>query len=322
MPVHYAMTKNYVAEGYYPKVVRNDVIPLEVMVRNIVAKTTLTEATVRGTLQALKEEVILNLANGNVVRLDDFVTFSLSLGSKVTFSSIQDIVTKDNVQLRINIRDDVSIVNQVFNLIEFHKDITVNKQPIVTVAFETNFETELYYVPFGIFRVRGSHLKFNKARSEEGVFLIQPNGIETRLSSYSTAGDKIIDTVVPDLGNDLTLVVRTRYSEDGDLREGMLAEKLNRILGFLFEGAIAVLSREGATGNATVRWSVSREGDGTLLSYHPNGDNEGAPVLITEKGEYTLLGENTSNSIVVKVSQVEYFKNHGFAGGNDSITLV
>jgi hypothetical protein len=322
MAIHYTMVKNTIAEGYYPRVVRNDHIDLEMMVRNIVSKTTLTEGTILSVIHALKEEAILGLANGNVVHVDNFVTFSVSLGGKTPFTSIQDTVTKDNVHLKVNVKDDVSIVNQVFEMMTLHKDTTVIKSPLVTIAFETTFNTEFYYVPNGIIRIRGDHLKFNKSHSDEGVFIIQPDGAETRLSSYSSAGEKIIDTVIPNLGNNLALVVRARYTDDGDLREGKLSGKLTMVRGFLFEGAIAVLASTGATGTATVRWNVAQESDDMTLTYYLNEDTGGTPVSITEKGQYTLQGADINNTLSVVVLKLNRFRTQNISEGSDSIALT
>ena len=69
-------------------------------------------------------------------------------------------------------------------------------------------------------RLQGANLKFDPVRADEGVFLRGEAG-ETRLTLYSAIGRQHVDGLVPaTVSGPRQVIVRARYTPNGDLREG------------------------------------------------------------------------------------------------------
>ena len=85
-------------------------------------------------------------------------------------------------------------------------------QDLQTRSFSPEVETQLL-------RIRGKDLKFTPANADEGVF-INDGAAETRLSIYSVVSNKRIDALIPPgTSGALTITVRARYTEGGELRQ-------------------------------------------------------------------------------------------------------
>jgi hypothetical protein len=85
-----------------------------------------------------------------------------------------------------------------------------------------------HYTPGSIVRLQGDHLKFDPARTDEGIFLHGDEG-ETRLLVYSTIAQRQLDALIPAAVVGMQqVIVRTRYRPNGDLREGRFPRPIHQ----------------------------------------------------------------------------------------------
>jgi hypothetical protein len=85
------------------------------------------------------------------------------------------------------------------------------------------------YTPGSIVRLLGDNLKFDPARADEGVFL-RGEADETRMLIYSTVGPRQVDALVPaTVSGAQQVVVRTRYTPNGELREGRMPRPVAQV---------------------------------------------------------------------------------------------
>jgi hypothetical protein len=103
------------------------------------------------------------------------------------------------------------------------------KAPIVGSFYNVATAGFEGYTPGSIVRLTGANLKFDPARSDEGVFL-RGEADETRLMIYSAIGRRQVDGLVPaTVSGARRVIVRTRYTPNGDLREGRLARAVDQM---------------------------------------------------------------------------------------------
>ena len=103
---------------------------------------------------------------------------------------------------------------------EYSREILDIKVPIIKNFFDVASRTYDQYTAGSIVRLEGDNLKFNLDANDEGVFLTDASGTENRLTVYSATGNKQIDALLPaGLTQALTVTVRARYTDHGELRQ-------------------------------------------------------------------------------------------------------
>lgn len=225
MPIHYRIEENTLKPGtYYARVISGDNVSLDQMIVNIGAKTSLTGSDVKSVIIALTNEVIIALAAGNTAMIDGLVSFKTSLSGSLYTSDFT--ITKSNAHLNINVQEDHALQAAVASQASYNQEVVDIKTPILKNFFDVAAHKYDCYTPGSIIRIEGNHLKFNANADDEGVFIINAAG-ETRLTVYSVIGNKQIDGLIPaSVTDDFTLMVRTRYTEKGELRHSSYHKKI------------------------------------------------------------------------------------------------
>ena len=219
MSIKYRMESNNLKPGsFFARVIHGDAITLDQMIPNIVAKTSLSPADVKGVIMALTDEVAAALGAGNRPCIDGLVSFSTSLSG--SFDTADAAVSKETAQLNVLAREDPACEAAVKAQASYSRQVVDIKTPIISSFLDIAGGAYDQYTPGSIVRLKGDNLKFNLNEADEGVFV--DNGTaETRLNVYSITGDRQIDALIPaDMSGTLTVTVRARYTEEGDLRQG------------------------------------------------------------------------------------------------------
>ena len=185
---------------------------------NISAKTSLSPSDINGVVTALIEEVTQALIAGSTAEIDGLISFTPTLiGS---FETQDYVVTRANAQLKISTQENRALRSTVAAQATYIREPSVVKIPSIASFFDVATQTYDQYTPGSIIRLEGENLKFNLDKSDEGVF-VHASVPETRLTTYSIAGNKRIDVMLPaELTGTLTVIVRTRYTPEGNLRQG------------------------------------------------------------------------------------------------------
>ncbi len=218
MSIKYRIEENNLKPGaFYARVLRGDMVNLDQMIPNVVAKTALTGHDLKFALSALIEEVAAALAAGNTVVIDGLVTLYVSLSG--SFDTPDQVITRETAQLNIVAQGEKTLKTAVTGQATYDREIGEIKRPIIQSFLDVATKTYDRYTPGSIVRLEGDNLKFDPERADEGVF-VHDGAVETRLTVYSVAGNRQTDTLIPgDVSGALTITVRTRYTENGELRQ-------------------------------------------------------------------------------------------------------
>lgn len=218
MTIKYRIEENNLKPGaFYARVSRGDIVYLTDMIPNVVAKTSLSGADLKGAVSALTEEIVAALVAGNTVVIDGLVSFFLSLSGN--FDTREQIISRETAQLNVVAKSSRSLKSAVAGQASYAQEITPLKAPIIRSVLDAATSVYDRYTPAGVLRLIGDNLKFDPAQSDEGVF-VSNNVAEVRLPMYSVIGNKQIDAVVPPITTgSLTIIVRARYTPGGELRQ-------------------------------------------------------------------------------------------------------
>jgi len=188
----------------------------------------LTEDIVLNVIDTLKDVCIDELANGNRVTINNFLRISPSIRARI--DSVDYSVTASDLVLNASIQTDM--LDTVRQEITFERDSAGEKQPIPLTCSASSRYQNLFY---GLSTVRGNDMDFNREKADEGVFI--ENTMEEGLTNvpieYGTITNGTIVFNVPTLteptsknSNEYALIIRTRYTANGTLREGKLSQAL------------------------------------------------------------------------------------------------
>ncbi len=228
MPIKYRIVENNLKPGtYYARVVQGDTVTLEQMIPNVVAKTALSGVDVKGVVTAITDEIAAVLSAGGNPVVPGLVRFTVSISG--SFDTDDVTITKDNVHLNVIAHDDRALESRVTVTATYSREADRIKVPLVSGFLDIATNVADQYTPGSIVRLRGEDLKFNPASADEGVF-VDDGTSETRLSIYSVVSNKRIDALVPPgISGALTITVRARYTEGGELRQSAYRRQVTAV---------------------------------------------------------------------------------------------
>jgi hypothetical protein len=192
----------------------------------IVRETGLSDTDVKAVVNALSQQTILALLNGNNIAIEGLGTFSLSLSEKL--DSVEGTVS-DAVEVRVNVRADAAILDQVRKDAQFEKVVKPPRAPIITGFQDVATGQGNQYTAGSIVTLSGEDLKFNTESADEGVFFIAADGTEVRATVYSRTGETKIDCLAPaGLTGAQTVELRTTYTSER-LRSGTYSSSVTPV---------------------------------------------------------------------------------------------
>jgi hypothetical protein len=227
MSIRYQIVANPFAPGaYVARVVPRRRVGLEALIASIAQRTSLGPTDMRAAVALLIEEVQLVLMAGDTAVIDGLATFSVSLSG--SFTTPDTIIARESAQLNLAVQGDVRLRASVAASASYTRLVRNTKAPILGSAYDVATARFNHYTPGSVVRLLGDHLKFDPAQADEGVFLCS-GGAETRMTIYSAIGRRRLDVLVPaTVSGEQQVVVRTRYTSHGELREGRFAETLHQ----------------------------------------------------------------------------------------------
>ena len=232
MPIQYKVIPNfltnppsYTARPVPQKTLGYDDIATQISLHN----PTITAATVKAVLEACREEVIHQLADGNTINLPGFVSFVVSLPVRL------DQPTDDLPPSPVDVKAKPSVVlkQEVAQQATYLRLPYAEKSPDISAAYDTNTSLPNWIRPDYGFRLDGANLSFNAADPALGVFLTDADGNTVQQTKISlNEPSKII--ITPDFGEEpvaspnveKTIAVRARYTQNGQLRTGEYSKRL------------------------------------------------------------------------------------------------
>jgi hypothetical protein len=213
--------KNNLKPGTFTaRVVQGRRVGLDTLIANIVRRTSLSPADVHGAVMMLIEEVRNVVTAGDTAVIDGLATFSLSLSGAFTTPDVN--LSRDSAQPNLVVQSDGRLLSSVAAGASYERVVLDVKAPIVSSVYDVATASFDGYTPGSIVRLLGDNLKFDPVKDDEGVFL-HGAADETRLTVYSTVGARQVDALIPPTVSGVQQVlVRTRYTPNGELREGRM----------------------------------------------------------------------------------------------------
>jgi len=227
--IHYRIEENNLEPGtFYARVLRGEVVNLDDLIPNAVAKTSLTSADLRGAVSALTEEIVAALAAGKTVVVDGLVTFYVSLGG--SFDTPDHVITRETADLNVQAQSNHFVEAVVASRASYTQEAAGVRLPVISSVYDVTSRVCGRYTPAGVMRLAGENLKFDPEQPDEGVF-VGDDVSEVRLPVYLVIGDRQIDVVAPPtMRRALTVTVRTRYTPDGELRQTTFRRRVSPTL--------------------------------------------------------------------------------------------
>lgn len=222
------------ANGYVPVVQYNQNRGTDYLIQEIAKRTAVSSPTVKMVISALSEVIPKELSEGNIVTINDLVSFRPVLRGSTNDPDF--VVTTTNAKLVISARADDVLRLVADGLATYRKLTYETKTPVITSVFDPIDKTPADLVSTGmIIRISGENLKpVESGIAGTGVLAKDsnfPNGLE--VIGISRWTDTTIEFLVPAApnGNSITLAkpftfeVNTVYTKKadgsfGDIRTG------------------------------------------------------------------------------------------------------
>lgn len=232
MPIQYKIIPNYLTNppSYTARPVAQKTLGYDEMAAQIsLHNPTIPEAVAKAVLQAFRSEVVRQLADGNTVNLSGFMSFVISM--PVRLAQPTDDLPPNPVDVRA--KPSVVLKQEVSQQATYMRLPYSEKSPDIIAARDTNTGLANWIRPDYGFRLNGSNLGFNAADPVQGVFLTDADGNMVQQTKISlNEPSKII--ITSEFGDEPAaspnvekiIAVRTRYTENGQLRTGEYSKRL------------------------------------------------------------------------------------------------
>ena len=232
MPIQYKVIPNYLTNppSSAARPVPRNTLDYDALAEQInLHNPTIPADTARAVLEACREEVIRQLADGNTINLPGFLSFITTLPVRLEHPA--DDLPPAPVDVKA--RPSVVLKEEVAQQAEYERLPYSEKAPDISAAYDTNTSLADWIRPDYGFRLDGSNIGFDGADPAQGVFLTDAAGHivpQTRVSLNNPS--KII--ITPEFGGEpavspnveKTIAVRSRYTKNGQLRTGEYAKHL------------------------------------------------------------------------------------------------
>jgi hypothetical protein len=198
MPIQYKVIPNYLTNppSYTARPVPQNTLDYDALAAQIhLHNPTIPADTAKAVLEAFREEVIRQLADGNTINLAGFVSFVVSLPVRLNQPTDDlppnpvDVKAKPSVVLKQEVMQQAVYVRLPYS----------EKAPDISAAYDTNTNFANWIRPDYGFRLDGSNIGFDAADPAQGVFLTDADGHimqQTKISLNNPS--KII--ITPDFG--------------------------------------------------------------------------------------------------------------------------
>jgi hypothetical protein len=303
MSTKYVIVKNALTTPptFYPQVEPNDIRSIDDVAKRVnELNGTIPVKTAVTVIEAFADIVSEEVGNGNTVKIDNFISIKPKLSGSMV--SATDPLPENSFS--VNAVISAPFQTEVASKVSFEKVGVKSLSPSIAEVRDTNTAIANYIRENYGLEINGARMEWNQDNSDEGVFLTSSNAVTRQTNiTYSKATKAFI---VPNLDSGIsspdveyTLDVRTRYTENGQLRVGAFERKL-RTTNILSTANDEVFSTGGAAGPATLSYSgapgsvrIQAYIDTSGVLYAKIGTMAGVfedPVSITTNTTYALSG--------------------------------
>lgn len=306
MPIQYKVIPYYLTNppSYTARPIAQNILDYDALAEQInLHNPTIPTATAKAVLEAFRDEVIRQLATGNTINLAGFMSFVVTLPVRL------DQPTDDLPPNAVDVKAKPSVVlkEQVAQQAEYVRLPYSEKSPDISGAHDTNSNIPDWIRQDHGFRLDGSNVGFDATDPAQGVFLTDADGNtvqQTRISLNKpstviiTPGFGEAPAVPPNV--EKTIVVRSRYTENGQVRIGEYSRHLRStnvvtleqpklfVTGDNTDGPLVVSNYSGEQVMCRFK-AVYRNDDQISLAVGPLNGQLGPEVIIPPTGTDMVL---------------------------------
>lgn len=196
---------------------------------------TIPEVTAESVLRAFADETITQLASGNSINLEGFVSLAVSL--PVRLDAPTDPLPPDSLDVKM--KSSKPLKDQIRQSATYSRIPYIEKTPVIISAADSNTNTAQYIREGYGFAINGSNIGFDASDDDQGVWLLSPAGNYIKQTNVSLNNPSnsivtiILDTVegpAEESSVENTLIVRSKYTDNGQLRIGEFSKKVRSIV--------------------------------------------------------------------------------------------
>lgn len=302
--VQYEVQKNSLTKPptYYPRVVPRATLGKDAIAKLINEKNPGLPAQTNITvLETLRDVVMEQIAGGSTCTIEKFLSFQPKL--KGSMAQATDPLPEG--AFSINTVVSAPFQSELVNEASFEKLRVAEKSPSIAAVTDTNLNIlNLIRENKGL-KIDGAQMLYNLDNADEGVFLVSSNA-SVRQTNVTYNNNKlqfivpILDSGISSPNVEYEVQVKTRYTENGQLRTGVFGQKVRTVNVISDATTDQVFAVGAAAGPATLDYTGAQvdailraQVDNDNVLYLSVGDidgNFGTEVAVTENAAYTLTG--------------------------------
>lgn len=310
--------------SYTARVVPNSILGYDEVAAQInLHNPTIPVGTAKTVLEAFREEVKLQLANGNTVNLSNFVSFVTTMPVKLVNAT--DPLPSNPIN--ISAKPATPFKDEIRAAATYTRLATEIKAPSIASAFDTVSAINGFVRNGYGLRISGTNLRFDQADVNEGVFLLSSAGNDVRQDNISL-NDPSNLIVIPGLDSaagpagtasvEHSLSVKSRYTDNGQIRTGTYGKKLRSpnvisdatsdqvfVCGAQTSGPAKIKTYTGAQVTCRLVAQIKNTGELTL-SVGTMAGVFGQQMTVTAAGDFVLAGLAANVTVEVTDYQVLY----------------
>jgi hypothetical protein len=215
----------------------------------------------KSVLELAREVVNEALVSGNQVSLENFITWHLSLATRM--DAPDDPLPPAEEIVRVQVYASRTFADEVRQAVELERLAPTQKAPVIAGAEDTVLRLNNVLNPNGLLRLSGTDLFFDPDDPETGCVLEGTRSgrtVQTRFGPISNS-EVLVMPDVPDQdepwNNEYRVSVITQYTEHGSLRTGTYGRPLRTPLTVPPGSGAGILSGSGTSPLVTVSGSLN-----------------------------------------------------------------
>lgn len=235
MPVTYDVDSNYLTNppSHYPRVKPIDTLELEDLARQInLHNPNMPVNSILAVLNLFVDEVRFQLTEGNWVKIENFCSFATSITDAVMANPSDPLPAGYKIEVKAKpaapfkqaIRDSASV----------SRDGIIAKVPSISSAEHALYGlNNIVQASVGL-NISGKHIGFDQLDALQGVFITPDGGSETAETNIvinKPSNVSVIPSVTPQAAGATAaiLAVKSKYTENGQLKEGVYTKKIRMV---------------------------------------------------------------------------------------------
>jgi len=316
--IQYQVEKNSLTSppSYFARVSPRSILDIDDVAKAINSHNpTIPVQTAKSVIEKFAEEVGIQLANGNTVKISSFCSWVVTLGGRMDNptdplpSGAFDVIAKPSAPFKSSVA-----ANATYERIGY-----AAKTPSIVSVMDTNTGIQNYVREGYGLEINGTQMAWSQEDAAQGVYLLSSAGNDMRQTNIvSSTPSKAF--IIPELDSNAgpagaasveqILSIATRYTENGEVRVGTFKTKLRTTNAISDTNKKIFIIDDQTSSGATIsaytgsqvdaRLLATIGGDGVLkLSVGTLAGVFGDPVSVAANGSYVLSGLASDVTVTV-----------------------